>query len=309
MYHLLVVTVCLSSTLVNGQPWITRFRPFESHYDLLASSPLLPSDFETRGRLETVYSPSAVSPAAPVTPSPVTTTTVAATAAPSSQRPPALVKRITDKSRRRIPLKSTVIGQQQQQQPRKAYPARNVSTKKIYEYGNQHAPSSSHNYRKKVLYYKTHTGSYAGRYEYVDNNSPVKTSNIAHSFIAYPMIGYHRTKNVEHKKQSSPSSKESEKESLEVSRVSSNPPEQLATVDAKTITVNGPKFIRRRPNSGAGRSASLLDFETSRLNPDQSLGNDMLYYPEPSSDDDSGVSSPDKNGISNDPNSEFVIIK
>lgn len=291
MYHRLLLLASVSlCTLVNGQPWITRFRPFESHYDLLASSPLLPADFETRGRLDSVYSSSAVTLA------PVTTTTTTAT--PSSP-----ARRLADKSRRRIPLKSTLIGQQ-----RKAYPGRNVSSKKIYEYGNQHAPSPSHNYRKKILYYKTHTGSYAGRYEYVDVNAPsAKGGNIAPSFIAYPVV-YHRSKNTA-KKQSSPAAKESERESVEVSRVSSNPPEQLETVDSKTVTVTGPKFIRRRPNSGASRSASLLDFETSRLNPDQSLGNDMLYYPEPSSDDDAGSSSPDKNGISNDPNSEFVIIK
>ena len=288
-FFLLTLSILHSSSFTTGQQWITRFHPIESQFELIASSPLLPSDstlVDSRSKVE--YFTSTISP----------TTTTFAPVVTSTERAKA----------RRVPLKSTVLGS-----PRKPYEPRNASInrKKIYEFGNQHQPRSpGHVHRKRVIYFKSNKHQ-ATNYDHISKPRTSVASNWKQNtlpqgtFIAYPIV-YHRSKSVQ-RKWSNVSKKGGERESsLQVGQVSSNPPEQIAPVNPPTVTVTAPKFIRRKSN---GRSASLLDLESSRLSPDRSLGNDMLYYPEPSSDDDSGSSSIDKNGISNDRNSEFVIIK
>lgn len=277
---MVTLSVFHSSTLVYGQQWITRFHPIESQFELIASSPLLPQESSSlsiesaKGKGEMYYTSTTLPPV---------TTSVTPTA-------------------RRVPLKSTLISNV----PRKIYHGRQatLNNKKVYEYGNQHQPSTPGQvYRKKFVYYKPSSSYNNGpRYEYFNQAASTKQTPMPQAtFIAYPIL-YQRSKNGQRK---SPILAK-DKETYQVSRVSPNPPEQIAPVNPPTVTVTAPKFIRRKAN---GRSASLLDLESSRLNPDQSLGNDMLYYPEPSSDDDTSSSSSDKNGISNDPNSEFVIIK
>lgn len=269
---ILALGILQSSTLITGQQWITRFQPIEPTFELIPSSPLLPYD-EPRGRME--YYTSTTLP-------PVTTTT---TFAPTTQR----VKS------RRVPLKSTLVVNNQ----RKPYEPRNesINRKKPYELGNQHqSESMGHVHRKKVLYYKNIHHSVNSR-QNPTSGSLGNSGQPRTTLIAYP-IAYQRSAKI---------SRPLEEEMIEVGRVSSNPPEQIAPVNAATVTVNSPKLVnRKRANA---RSASLLDVESSRLNPDRSLGNDMLYYPEPSSDEEANSTSGDKNGISSDPNTEFVIIK